>query len=48
MLVMLELNGVSVLIDDDDEVRTALAIAAGKMPLAELAEWLKERILYEP
>ena len=48
MLVMLELNGVSLYFDEDDEVGTALAIAAGEMSRAELVIWLQGRVLFEP
>ncbi len=48
MLVMLELNGVSLLLDEDDEVGTALAIAAGEKSRAEYAGWLQGRVLSEP
>ncbi len=48
MLVMLELNGVALFFDEDDEVGTALAIAAGSMSRAELVVWLQTRVLFEP
>jgi death-on-curing protein len=48
MLVALELNGVSVMLDEDEEVNAALAIAAGTMSRGELVAWLRARVIYEP
>jgi len=43
MAVFLELNGYELVAPQIDAYRTMLALAAGEMPEAELASWLKEQ-----
>lgn len=43
MLIFLEINGVSLVLDDEDVIRVGLDVAAGKMKYDTLLAWIREK-----
>jgi death-on-curing protein len=43
MLIFLEINGVSLVLDDEDVIRVGLDVAAGKMKYDALLAWIREK-----
>jgi len=46
--LFLRLNGWRLVADQADAARTVLTVAAGKRDIAELADWIRERLLPAP
>ena len=42
MLTFLEVNGISLKLEDQDIINVGLAVASGKMSYDDVLEWIKE------